>query len=171
MTKKKDVDLDTYKKSPRLLTTQMEQALEPGGGLHPVLAAVTQDDRLRLEIRDHRFNIYYAGGSLLRVDGNSSPWAMHFDKKYFKGGSLDPPTLPAQYSATEDSREWVEAFPALIACMDDWWTRHPKGERAHCQAMAAANSARAGLPFADYLIIDLEYQWAQRRFDLRFRFC
>jgi hypothetical protein len=166
MTKKQEVDLDTYQKSPRLLAKAMEQALVPGGGLHPLLTAVTQDNRLRLEIRERRFNVYYAGGNLLLVDGRKSPWAMRFDEKYFRDGSFRPPTLPPQYSTLADSRAWIEEFPALIAGMDDWWKRNPKGERKHCQAMAAANSAGASQPSTNYLVLDLEYQWAQRRFDL-----
>ena len=85
MTKKNEVNLDTYKKKPRRLTNKMLNALEPGGVLNPLLAAVAQGDRLRLEIRDHRFNIYYSGGSLLRVAGSKSGWEMHFDENYFKG--------------------------------------------------------------------------------------
>lgn len=166
MTTKLQVNRDTYKKSPRLLEKLMEQALEPGGGLYPVLEAVLQDERLRLDIREHRFNVYYAGGNLLLVDGRKRPWVFHFDAKYFKGGILMPPPLPMEYSTEDETRAWVDAFPSLIAGMEDWWTRHPKGERAHCQAMAAANSAQSGLPPTDYLVIDLEYQWAQRRFDM-----
>jgi hypothetical protein len=48
--------------------------------------------------------------------------------------------------------------------MEDWWSRHPKGKRAHCQVMAAANSRMA--PSPDYLVLDLEYEWARRRFDM-----
>jgi hypothetical protein len=166
LTTKQQVDLGTYKKRPRLLTESMEHALCPAGGLHPLLAAVTQDGRLRMDIRERRFNIYYAGGSLLSVDARRSPWAMHFDEKYFKGGSLEPPALPGHYSTADDSRAWVETFPTLIHAMEDWWERYPKVERAHCQAMAAANDAGTGLPTSDYLVLDLEYQWAQRRFDM-----
>jgi hypothetical protein len=166
VTTKKQVDLDTYKKSPRLLMPEMERMLGTGGGLHPILDAVTRDDRLRLDIREHRFNVYYGGGSLLLVDGRKSPWLLSFDRKYFRGGKLTPPSLPAQFSKADDSRTWVAAFPALIAGMNDWWTRHPKIERTHCQAMAAANSATGTLPSTDYLVLDLEYQWAQRRFDM-----
>jgi hypothetical protein len=166
MTTKQQVDLDTYRKSPRLLAEPMEAALTPGGGLHPVLVAVAHDHRLRLDIRHRRFNVYYGGGTLMRVDGRERPWALHFDEKYFKGGALQPPTLPTQFSAIANADAWVQAFPYLIAGMDDWWARHPKIERAHCQAMAAANSGMAGPPPADYLVLDLEYQWAQRRFDM-----
>ncbi|MBI5117252.1 hypothetical protein HZA56_12325 [Candidatus Poribacteria bacterium] len=166
MTTKHQVDLDTYKKRPRLLPTSMECALGPGGDLHSVLEAVTQDNRLRLDIRDRRFNVYYGGGNLLLVNGQKSPWTLHFDEKYFRSGTLEGPSLPKQFSGSSDARAWVQAFPKLIAGMDDWWTRHPKGERAHCQEMAAANSAKDRLPLGDYLVLDLEYQWAQRRFDM-----
>lgn len=164
MTTKKEVNLDSYQKAPRMLAYRMEVALGPEGGLHPILAAVSADDRLRLEIRDRRFNVYYGGGNLMRVDGRKSPWTFHFDEKYFKGGTLRPPTLPTRFSDRDDACTWVQAFPDLIAGMEDWWSRHPKGERAHCQAMASANSGTA--PSADYLILDLEYEWARRRFDM-----
>ena len=166
MTTKSQVDLRTYQKNPRQLTKSMERELREGG-LHPLLAAVNQDDSLRLDIRDRRFNIYYAGGSLLRVDGRSSPWSLRFDKKYFTGGTVRPPTgLPSRFSTEDDSKAWVQAFPDLKAGMDEWWRRHPWGEKKHCQAMASANSAGSHLPPEDYLVLDLEYQWAQRRFDL-----
>ncbi len=80
------------------------------------------------------------------VDGRKSPWALHFDKKYFKGGTLEPPTLPPQFSSIDDTDDWVLAFPDLIAGMDDWWKLHPKGEQAHSHAMAEANSGMGGPP-------------------------
>lgn len=166
MTTKHEVDFDKYRKPPRLLAQAMEDALAPGGDLHPVLIAVENDARLRLDIRDRRFNVYYAGGNLMCVDGRNVPWGLHFDAKYFKGGTLQPPTLPSQFTAVEHAYDWVRAFPELVTGMDDWWSRHPKGERAHCQAMAATNAATDGLETIDYLILDLEYQWAQRRFDM-----
>lgn len=73
MTTKRQVNLDTYRKRPRLLSNPMENALKPGGSLNPVLVAVSHDTRLRLDIRDRRFNIYYGGGSLLLVDGRKTP--------------------------------------------------------------------------------------------------
>lgn len=166
MTNKRQVNLETYRKSPRMLHKPMELALGINGDLFPILEAVTNDDRLRLDIRDRQFNVYYSGGNLMRVGGHRSPWEARFDTKYFKGGTVIPPVLPTKLTSTDDSRAWIRAFPQLMAGMEDWWQRHPKGERAHCQAIAATNSAVAGLPQSDYLILDLEYQWAQRRFDL-----
>ncbi len=146
----------------------MEQALLPGGMLRPILEAVVDDDRLRLDIRDRRFNVYFDGGSLMLVDGRKPSWALHFDEKYFDGSSLAPPTLPLVLTSQEDkdARAWVRAFPRLIEGMQDWWMRHPRGERSDCQRMATANAAASGSPKSDYLVLDLEYQWAQRRFDM-----
>ena len=110
--------------------------------------------------------MYYGGGNLMLVDRRESPWALRFDDKYFKGNTFKPPTLPTQFSTIDDAHSWVKAFPDLMAGMDAWWNLHPKDERCHCQAMAAANAGRVGPPPADYLVLDLEYQWAQRRFDL-----
>ena len=65
MTTKHQVRLDTYAKRPRLLAKTMMEELAPGGGLYPLLKLVNSDGRLRMDIRDHRFNVYYRGGSLL----------------------------------------------------------------------------------------------------------
>jgi hypothetical protein len=166
MTTKQQVNLNTYWKIPRLLAKPMEVALNPGGTLHPILIAVSNKDRLRFEIRERRFNVYYCGGSLMRVYERKKYWMSHFDEKYFKGGPLKPPQLPTQVSTKKDAHDWVEAFPDLIAGMDDWWKRHPKGELAHSHAMAEANSGIDGPPSGDYLVLDTEYQWAHRRFDM-----
>lgn len=60
MTKKQGVDLNKYRKLPRLLEMPMETAFRPGGELHPLLDAVTTDDRLRLDI--------------IRLDGPFKQW-------------------------------------------------------------------------------------------------
>lgn len=165
MTTKREVDLQSYKKAPRLLTRDLEIALGAGGGLRGVLERVKQDDRLRLEVRDGRFNVYYGGGSLLCVDGRKSPWGMRFDEKYFKGVARCP-DLPDRFLDRDDATAWVNKFQYLMDSMEDWWRTNPRAERCHCQHMARVNTAKSGLPPGDFCILDLEYQWAQRRFDL-----
>jgi len=165
MTKKTDVDLDTYRKADRYLAKEMEVSLREGG-LQPILDEVLVDPTLQLDIRERRFNVYYGGGNLLLVDGRNNPWKLHFDANYFAGSSLEIPNLPKFFEMKADAKRWVDAFPELKAGMIDWWTRHPKGERAHCQAIAATNNENNGVPATDYLILDLEYEWGKRRFDL-----
>ncbi len=169
MTKKCDVDLATYPKAPRALADGMIAELAAGGGLHPIVEAVANDPEgaLRLDIREKRFNIYHKGGSLLCVDGRRRPWSMIFDSKYFDGSGREIPVLPSNFTGAADAQAWCEAFPALRQGMIDWWGRvHACQERADCQAIAKANGARDRLPAGDYFVLDLEYQWAQRRFDL-----
>lgn len=165
MTKKNDVDLATYRKGPRHLPQAMEDALGPGGMLNPIMAIITADQRLRLEIRDRRFNVYYRGGNLMLVDGRRESWSLHFDKKYFNTVKTPPPDLPEKCTA-ENVIQWLEAFPELTVGMDRWWTHHPQGERDHCQKIATQNSGMHGHPDGDYLVLDLEYEYAKCRFDM-----
>lgn len=166
MTTKSEVELNAYQKRPRILAKSMENELRHGGMLKPIMDSLGINHQLRLDIRDMRFNIYYEGGNLMLVDGRKSPYELRFDSKYFKGGNLLPKVLPTQALDISDIEEWVQAFPDLIAGMESWWKRHPKEERAHCHAMAISNAGIAGSALSDYIILDLEYQWAQRRFDL-----
>jgi hypothetical protein len=166
MTKKADVKLETYKKAPRCLSDQMKTALLDGGDLAPVLEAVGNDDELRLDIRDECFNVYYGGGNLLKVSGRIAPWKMYFAEKYFAVGEAAAPKLPDSCSSIEVARQWVDSFDALRAGMDSFWAKHGREERDHCQRMARANSALHPRVDSEYLILDIEYEWAHRRFDL-----
>jgi hypothetical protein len=177
MTTKEEVNLETYRKNPRQLKPLMKQELlKPSGDFQPILEAVINDPRLRLEIRDQRFNVYYKGGSLMRISGSKPPWTLEFDKKYFKGKDCElPTTLPKLFLSIADTHAWITAFPGLMRGMDAWFKPHSKSEkdaeqhpreRIHCQAMATANSNMAAILSTDYLVLDLEYQWAHRRFDM-----
>jgi hypothetical protein len=166
MTRRSDVDLNSYTKDPRLIFEVMWPALLHGGMLHPLMSAVAKDHSLRFEIRYKRFNVYYRGGSVLMVDGRKRPWEMTFDKKYFQG--IPPATLnlSSECNNKADVIAWVNALPILKNHMERFWKEHPNEERKHCQNIAAANTVLTGLPSGDYLVLDLEYQFAHRRFDL-----
>jgi hypothetical protein len=172
MTRKQGVDLDTYSKRPRVLSLEMLSDLE-AGVLTPILEAVHDHPELRLDIRDQCFNVYYCGGNLLQVVCHKGQWVPHFADKYCRLESKAPlvvpewlARLPKSLDTQEATREWVDAFQMLRDAMDAWWIRNPKGERAHCQLMAKANGEVSGKPSSDYLVLDTEYQWGQRRLDL-----
>ncbi len=97
------------------------------------------------------------------------------------------PALPRTITGPDDGRAWADAFDGLMAAMDARWKHHPKTERADCQDIARVNHTRpdsttnqppprtaeprlqpgpSPLPPTDFVVLDLEYQWAQRRFDL-----
>lgn len=166
MPRKSNIDLLTYPKNPRRLSDNTMDELGAMGMLHPILEAVAQDPELRLDIRDGYFNVYYGGGSLLRLQKSRQGWEARFDEKYFRKMPHQVNLPSATIASAADTRRWVKAFPALIKVMDDFWTAKPNVERRHCQEIARANSGRFGTPPGDYLILDIEYQWAHRRFDL-----
>ncbi|MDZ4197734.1 MAG: hypothetical protein U1E27_00450 [Kiritimatiellia bacterium] len=167
MTKKAKVNLESYRKAPRLLGPDTEDALQPGGVLHAVLDEVIRDTALRLDIRARQLNVYYRGGSLLRLQGARSPWKADFDKQYFVGDGGAMPFCPRTIVTSDDASAWVRAFPLLRAGMDKWWSSgNRRQERDDCQKLAAGHSALKGSHDVDFLVLDIEYQWAQRRFDL-----
>ena len=165
MTKKHEVDLETYKKAPRLLSEKMETALLQGE-LKVVLDEARDNPALRFDIRSRCFNLYYQGGSMMVVSGARPPWKLKFDLNYFEGSTIQVPPLPDEVSNEPEAAALMERFPTLRLGMEDFWSRHPNTERAHSQGISAANGEVGGTPSSDCLIIDIEYQWAQRSFDL-----
>ena len=181
MPQKYDPDVNLYRKPARRLADGMMQALGPGGVLRPALQRVLDDDRLRLDIRHNQFNVYYGGGNLMRAAWGNGAWDLSFDPNYLKGASNEAASgaplvaLPRNVQGPQDAQAWADSFDALMATMDAWWKHHPKTERTDCQDIARANHTRTALvradhirpsPPTDFVVIDLEYQWAQRRFDL-----
>lgn len=161
-----NVDLDLYNKRPRLLHDDLERALLTGE-LQDVLNEVKRDPTLRLEIRNRCFNVYFQGGSLLRVSGAESSWEMHFDWRYLpETGGERPSDFQKECRSGEDCRAWVDQFDRLKKGMKAWWRSNPNKERCHCQEIATANGASVPVPATDFCVIDLEYQWARCRFDL-----
>lgn len=61
------------------------------GLLHPILERVKQDDTLMLAIRDNYINIYYRGGSLLKVkEQGKDSYQSSFDDQYNKSEKKTP---------------------------------------------------------------------------------
>lgn len=129
----------------RAISGEMMEALKVGR-LHPLLAAVQQDDTLCLELRGTFINIYYRGGSLFRVTEKGAEYEIWFDTGY------------CVYDRSLPGRPPVEEAAALIPRykreMDGWFHLHPKNEREFQQLMARVNN---GTGSTDYYIADMEY--------------
>lgn len=164
---KSQVDLSTYRKPPRLLGRHMEEALRTGA-LHVLLDAVKKDSSLRLDILDHQFNLYYSGGRILRVLGRQSSWQMDIDTNYLIGDyARIADDLPLRCTDSNNAAAiWAEKLATLKQAMGEWWRQHPNEERQHSQAIARANIFDDACTSGDYIVLDLEYQWAKCQFDM-----
>ena len=133
------------------------------GVLASILAAVQGDDTLSLCIRNGYVNIYYRGGSLLKItDNGHSTYSFEFDRKYEDVKSSNLAVLPQanhailkkQVNTCGEAAEWVSNIPLLKSTMDIWFGLHPKLEREYQQLIERANNSN---PTTDYFVADIEY--------------
>jgi len=144
------------------------------GCLSPLLERVKADDTLHLAIRTNGINIYYRGGSLLKVSGPPGTkrdaariYGATFDQNYFAGARPSahercPPTLQHR----EHAHAWVDAFSELKQEMDFWFAKKRRIERGYQQLIARANNTGHAGRATDYFIIDIEYTEQKERFDM-----
>ena len=127
------------------------------GCLKHLLDRVHEDATLFLAIRNKYINIYYRGGSLMKlVEKSEGTYVASFDDNYddMKRGL---PELPKQIKAAESTQKWIEAFPRLKEAMDLWFSRHPKLEREFQQVVARENNNSSVSNQTEYFITDVEY--------------
>lgn len=153
----------TNQKNGRALSTAFLNDLQDGV-LSPLLRRVQNDTSLDLEFRGHYVNVYYRGGSILRVERQGSGYRVFFDPKY----SAVPLPLPkARIADTPDAQSWVECIRLLKDAMDLWFGAHPKDERAAQQLVVHENNVGSWANGTDYFIVDIEYDNHRgARFDL-----
>jgi hypothetical protein len=134
------------------------------GHLRPLLDYALADPEVRFDIRPGGANLYYDGGSLLRLEGGTrSPFRGIYSKGYVgeKGEDERELTeLPSTLSLIASFRERREQM---------WQHRHSgkgRDERRNQQAIARANSGRPRATVGDFVIVDTEYDNGRRIFDL-----
>ena len=125
------------------------------GKLAELTRKVRKDDTLMVALRGKSINIYYRGGSILRVEQTGSDYIAHFDGNYAKGGSI--PYLPPVISTPEHSNEWISALPALKELMNCYFSAHAKSEREFQQLVAWENNRSPISNSTEYFITDIEY--------------
>ena len=148
----------------RALSPPFFEALQ-AGLLRPLLDRVLQDRTLDLQLRDDYLNVYYRGGSLLRLARTETSYTAAFDRQYARGAPLD---LPESTVGDADGvARWIEAFPRIKLAMDLFFGRHPKEEREIQQVIARDNNIGSVSRATDFYICDIEYDTGTgSRFDL-----
>jgi hypothetical protein len=139
--------------------------------LSTLLARIKEDDTLMLALRDGYINIYYRGGSLLRIEqkGTGGKYIATFDTKYNKkNASPLPVQFPYPVNDEADSRALVDAIPALKYSMDRFFSQHRKAEREFQQLVARENNCSPISNETEYFIVDIEVAGAlpNARFDM-----
>ena len=146
------------------------------GWLKPFWDKVKEPDSgITLEIREDAVNLYYRGGSLLKIDALIGPHihSFHFDKYYGKRkkGWTILYTNGRWFSAKKkdgsektifwcrfiaenfdeidswDHKDYLMHFEELKSVMDGWFEEHPKREREYQHFASIANEN----------ILDIEY--------------
>ena len=135
------------------------------GTLKPLLCVIITDDTLSLNIRNDYINIYYRGGSLLKISElTKHRYQFEFDSKYLKTGGFDSfgisakeiTALPKKITSGDenDVASWIHKIPSLKIVMDLWFHKNSKLEREFQQVVERMNNSNSA---TDYFICDIEY--------------
>lgn len=124
-----------------------------------ILAGLTEkvrkDDTLMLALRGKYINVYYRGGSILRLTRQNGKYAAWFDKDYT--GGQEQIEFPKTISSAEHCAEWLAALPALKEAMNEHFARNRKSEREFQQLVAWENNRSLIANDTEYFITDIEF--------------
>jgi hypothetical protein len=135
------------------------------GLLHIILERVKQDHTLMIAIRDGYINIYYRGGSLLKITESKDSFQFSFDQQYATVGTTLP-TLPTIIRNHDDVKAWVDQCAKLKEIMDIYFSKYSKPEREFQQLVARENNNSTISNESEYFISDIEF--ADRSLGARF---
>lgn len=105
-------------------------------------------NELTLEIRKNYINIYFRGGSLLKISQNKANYSFKFDANYClnKGDDHNYEHISKMKSTSVD--DYIKTFDLLIREMEAWLSVNPKPEREYQHQLLIHNPT----------IVDIEYQ-------------
>jgi len=132
----------------------MAALLEKDGQLHSFLELVKRDHTLDLEIRENYINIYYRGGSIVKIGpekDKNGEYKFHFDPNYFGKNS-------------EKIKVTIDKFPEMKKAMD--LSKKLKIEREFQQLIVRENNYSSIAKSTDYSIADIEYAENDGRSDM-----
>lgn len=126
--------------------------------LRVIVDAVKNDPDLDLQIRDGYVNIYYKGGSLLKISSfRGRQINFSFDPNYYKRKGKKGWEAEAAWlkETPSDASFWVKHLPELKRVMDGWFEdSNNKAERAKQQELASESTRNTS---SHWIILDIEY--------------
>lgn len=132
------------------------------GALSKILKYVKADSTLQMELRKNGINIYYRGGSLIKIKENkTNEYTAYFDKNYIT--SHDSESVMIQcidgINTVEKTKKLIDFIPKIKQQMDFWMTvKKPNGgEREYQHIVAKENNSGNIGKYSDYFICDIEY--------------
>lgn len=138
------------------------------GILSPILTRIKRDETLFLAIRKNYINIYYRGGSLMKIQEQSlGQYSAFFDVKYnHRKEEFTLPPAKLNIPGTVDN--WIKSFPRIKEMMDFWLLEHPKLEREFQQVVVRENNNSSVSNSTEYFITDVELANSEMaaRFDM-----
>jgi hypothetical protein len=130
------------------------------GKLAGLTRKIQNDDTLMLALRGNYVNVYYRGGSILRLTEQNSSYAAWFDKNYTDG--QEPTDLPKTISSAKDCAAWLAALPTLKEAMNAHFATKRKSEREFQQLVAWENNRSLIAGDTEYFITDIEFADAEQ---------
>ncbi|RDY23916.1 hypothetical protein CHF27_006070 [Romboutsia maritimum] len=148
----------------RVISNTFIEDLE-GGILRNILKYVKSDTTLAMEIRKNSINIYYRGGSLIKVrESNPNEYKAYFDKNYIASDDRQSVILECidNITSVEKTKKLVDVIPKIKQQMDFWMhMKKPNGgEREYQHIVAKENNYGNIGKKSDYFICDIEYSGA-----------
>lgn len=130
---------------------------------------VAKDDTLMLSLRNSYINLYYRGGSILKLTrGSDGVYTPYFDVKYGEPAPAVIAGLPQKITNSSECAEWVSALSTLKEIMNEFFATHRKSEREFQQLVAWENNRSAVANGSEYFITDIEFanEAGDARFDM-----
>lgn len=127
------------------------------GLLHPIFRRIKDDDTLMLAVRDGYINIYYRGGSIIRITEQANSNYQSFFNVHYRPEGTECPRFPEFISSQEEAKRWVSLLPSFKQLMDLWFGLHPKPEREFQQLAARENNYSSISGQSEYFISDIEF--------------
>lgn len=105
---------------------------------------------ISLEIRGNYINLYYKGGSAVKISETSRGYSFQFDSKYCLNKNNDQYYHYLNSLDKRDAKQFITAFHTILNEMDSWFAAHPKPERDFQHNLIKQNQQ-------DPILLDIEY--------------